>query len=71
MHPSELFVREKKGEWEPVAQPRVVVEAGRQASLNLGGDSGAPALFMEVTAEPVSRQAFERIRRDMQAAYGE
>lgn len=69
----ELFVREQDGEWEPVAQPRIVVEPGRPAAMSIGGpgEGKPPALFMEVTAEPVSRQAYERIRRDMQAAYGE
>lgn len=68
---SELFIREQEGKWEPVAQPRVVVEPGRQASLSLGGNGGAPDLDMKLTAEPVSRQDYERIRQSMQAAYGE
>ncbi len=70
---SELFVREHEGEWEPLAQPRVVVEPGRPASMSVGGpgEGKPPALFMEITAEPVTRQTYERIRRDMQAAYGE
>lgn len=68
----EFFVRGQEGEWEPVAQPRIVVEPGRPASMSIGGpgEGTPPALFIEVTAEPVSHQAYEQIRREMQAAYG-
>lgn len=68
---SEFFVREQEGGWESVAQPRIVAEPGKTASLTISGqeDGGKPALFVELTAEPVSQEAFEQRRREMRAAF--
>lgn len=68
---SELFIREEGSEWQRVADPRIVAEPGKPAALQIGDDTGKPGLFVELTAEPVSREALEQRRRDMQAAYGE
>lgn len=69
---SELFIREKENGWQSVAQPRIVTEPGKTASLRIAGqeDGDKPALSVELTAEPVSQEAFEQRRREMQAAFG-
>lgn len=68
---SELFIREKENGWQSVAQPRIVAEPGKTASLRISGqeDGDKPALSVELTAEPVSREALEQRRREMQAAF--
>lgn len=68
---SELFTREAGSGWQHVADPRIVAEPGQAASLRIGEDAGRPGLFVELTAEPVSRESFEQKRREMQAAFEE
>lgn len=69
---SELFIGDQESGWQSVARPRIVAEPGKAASLRIGGqeDGGKPALSVELTAEPVSRESLEQRRREMQAAFG-
>lgn len=68
---SEFFMREEGSEWQHVADPRIVTEPGKAAALRIGDDAGQSGLFVELTADPVSREAFEQRRREMQAAFKE
>lgn len=62
-----LYRRDGDGGWAPMSNPRLTVKAGEPASLRVA-ETGKPGLFVQVTARPLDRKAFEEMRRDWRSA---